>query len=144
MYFCSLLKCGISHAIHICLFCVIYLFCLFSLFYICILPIYGRLNKYSSFCELLGICGILPFCGLQEICTRHTGASSAHQPVLKGYCFACFRTLRHTAVLRASRNRYLLYRGELRASDSSQRLLFCVLQDFAAYCRFAGFKKWAA
>ena len=34
-----------------------------------------------------------------------------------------------------------VHMGGLRASASSQGLLFCVLQDFAAYCRFVGFKK---
>ena len=80
---------------------------------------------------LQGICGILTFCGLQEMCTCHTGASSAPQPVLNGSCFACFRTLRHTAVLRASRN-------------VQHKCCFACIKEFAVSNRFACFKEFAA
>jgi hypothetical protein len=44
--------------------------------------------------------------------------------------------LRHTAVLRASRNSICHTGGRLRASDSSQRLLFCVLQGYCGILPF--------
>ena len=97
----------------------------------CIYALYCRAYKSGDFCVRHGICGILPFCGLQEIGTCHTGASSAPPTVLKGYCFACFRTLRHTAVLRASRN-------------VQHKCCFACFKEFAVFNRFACFKEFAA